>query len=139
MSKLLYDQIKSYFIELWGPYAGWAHSVLFTADLKAFQMPVVSDRVSVKKEMTIVKEEEGLICNTKSECVHVDTKHGIVEHTSAKIETIEVDVKPIQGLQAAEEAATLNNTLAALKRRKSADTHPRSKRQTVTKIKAEVS
>lgn len=37
MTKLLYDNIKKFFIELWGPYAGWAHSVLFVADLRAFQ------------------------------------------------------------------------------------------------------
>ena len=31
------EDIKSFFRTLWGPYAGWAHSVLFTADLKSFQ------------------------------------------------------------------------------------------------------
>lgn len=31
-------KIKQFFRDLWGDYAGWAHSVLFTADLKAFQV-----------------------------------------------------------------------------------------------------
>ncbi|CAL1530552.1 unnamed protein product [Lymnaea stagnalis] len=30
----LYNEIGDFYRELWGPYAGWAHSVLFTADLR---------------------------------------------------------------------------------------------------------
>jgi len=36
MSPKLYDAISERLYEVWGDYAGWAHSVLFTADLKAF-------------------------------------------------------------------------------------------------------
>ncbi|KAI0273348.1 N-glycosylase/DNA lyase [Gloeopeniophorella convolvens] len=36
MSPKLYDAISEKFMSVWGDYAGWAHSVLFTADLKAF-------------------------------------------------------------------------------------------------------
>lgn len=36
LSKALYDAVGDHFRGLWGEYAGWAHSVLFTADLKAF-------------------------------------------------------------------------------------------------------
>ncbi|KAN0112093.1 DNA glycosylase [Russula decolorans] len=36
MSPKLYDAISEKFQNVWGDYAGWAHSVLFTADLKAF-------------------------------------------------------------------------------------------------------
>ncbi|KAJ9477429.1 N-glycosylase/DNA lyase [Pseudozyma hubeiensis] len=31
-----YEDIADYFRDLWGDYAGWAHSVLFTADLRSF-------------------------------------------------------------------------------------------------------
>lgn len=31
-----YEEIADYFRDLWGDYAGWAHSVLFTADLRSF-------------------------------------------------------------------------------------------------------
>lgn len=54
MTKPVYDQIKSYFIDLWGDYAGWAHSVLFTADLKAFKT-------------TSIKIEQSLTDNDKLE------------------------------------------------------------------------
>jgi N-glycosylase/DNA lyase len=35
MSPKLYEGISDKFHGVWGNYAGWAHSVLFTADLKA--------------------------------------------------------------------------------------------------------
>lgn len=51
----MYDAVGDFFRELWGKEAGWAHSVLFTADLRTF-----SDR-AVKKEdvaAAVVKIEE---------------------------------------------------------------------------------
>ncbi|XP_078517978.1 N-glycosylase/DNA lyase isoform X2 [Lissotriton helveticus] len=33
----VYKEIGTFFQTLWGPYAGWAHSVLFCADLKKFK------------------------------------------------------------------------------------------------------
>lgn len=36
MTPKLYDQISKRLSDIWGEYSGWAHSVLFTADLKAF-------------------------------------------------------------------------------------------------------
>ncbi|KAI0683833.1 DNA glycosylase [Cytidiella melzeri] len=36
MSPALYEQVNSKLVGVWGEYAGWAHSVLFTSDLKAF-------------------------------------------------------------------------------------------------------
>ncbi|KAI0320749.1 DNA glycosylase [Amylostereum chailletii] len=36
LSLKLYDEINSKFTSVWGEHAGWAHSVLFTADLKSF-------------------------------------------------------------------------------------------------------
>ncbi len=34
MTKNVYDEIQNFFICLWGDYAGWAHSLLFAADLR---------------------------------------------------------------------------------------------------------
>ncbi|KAI0093510.1 DNA glycosylase [Irpex rosettiformis] len=36
MTPALYEQVNSKLVGVWGGYAGWAHSVLFTSDLKAF-------------------------------------------------------------------------------------------------------
>ncbi|XP_028309570.1 N-glycosylase/DNA lyase isoform X1 [Gouania willdenowi] len=49
----LHKDIGDFFRELWGPYAGWAHSVLFCADLKKFQ--------SLKEESSVqqLKRERG--------------------------------------------------------------------------------
>jgi N-glycosylase/DNA lyase len=36
MTPKLYADVNSKLADVWGDYAGWAHSVLFTADLKSF-------------------------------------------------------------------------------------------------------
>ncbi|KAJ7109466.1 DNA glycosylase [Mycena epipterygia] len=36
MTPKLYEEINTRLVGVWGDYAGWAHSVLFTSDLKAF-------------------------------------------------------------------------------------------------------
>ncbi|KAJ3568639.1 hypothetical protein NP233_g5580 [Leucocoprinus birnbaumii] len=36
MTPKLYDEVNSKLFSVWGEYAGWAHSVMFTADLKSF-------------------------------------------------------------------------------------------------------
>ena len=48
-----YDAIGNKFRSLWGKEAGWAHSVLFTADLRAF-----SDRLTAKVEKAEVKQDD---------------------------------------------------------------------------------
>jgi N-glycosylase/DNA lyase len=50
LTKATYDAVGNHFRSLWGKEAGWAHSVLFTADLRAF-----SERLTAKIE---VKEEQ---------------------------------------------------------------------------------
>jgi N-glycosylase/DNA lyase len=53
-----YIAIGNLFRRLWGKEAGWAHSVLFTADLKAFSERVVAKK-EVKEEEVVVKQEDG--------------------------------------------------------------------------------
>ncbi|KAH7102276.1 DNA glycosylase [Auriculariales sp. MPI-PUGE-AT-0066] len=55
MTPKIYDAVASKFVELWGNWAGWAHSVLFTADLKSFATyglvsPSPSPAISPTKE-----------------------------------------------------------------------------------------
>ncbi|KAF1830843.1 DNA glycosylase [Decorospora gaudefroyi] len=53
-----YIAVGNHFRKLWGKEAGWAHSVLFTADLKAFSERVVAKK-EVKEEEVVVKQEDG--------------------------------------------------------------------------------
>ncbi|KAK0286013.1 8-oxoguanine glycosylase ogg1 [Friedmanniomyces endolithicus] len=59
LTKQTYDAVGAKFRSLWGQEAGWAHSVLFTADLRAFSERLVV-KVEVKDEGVVVKTEEGL-------------------------------------------------------------------------------
>ncbi|KZM28003.1 DNA-(apurinic or apyrimidinic site) lyase [Ascochyta rabiei] len=68
-----YVAIGNLFRKLWGKEAGWAHSVLFTADLKAF-----SDRTVAKTE---VKEEEVVI---KKEHDEIVTEASIKQETTKR-------------------------------------------------------
>ncbi|KAI6005703.1 DNA glycosylase [Pisolithus albus] len=68
MTPKLYDQISKRLSDIWGEYAGWAHSVLFTADLKAFsayglhedhESPPISVAPSVVSESERSTQEPG--------------------------------------------------------------------------------
>ena len=57
-NKAMYDAVGDHFRGMWGKYAGWAHSVLFTADLRQF-----AGQGAVKEESvtTETKEEEKVV------------------------------------------------------------------------------
>lgn len=57
LTKATYDAVGDKFRSLWGKEAGWAHSVLFTADLRAFSERLVA-KVEKKEEDVEVKKEE---------------------------------------------------------------------------------
>lgn len=60
LTKATYDAVGDKFRSLWGKEAGWAHSVLFTADLKAFSERLVKKvEVIEKKEEQEEEEEDG--------------------------------------------------------------------------------
>ncbi|EXJ95217.1 N-glycosylase/DNA lyase [Capronia coronata CBS 617.96] len=48
LTKATYDAVANHFRKLWGKEAGWAHSVLFTADLRTF-----AERLTVKVDTTV--------------------------------------------------------------------------------------
>lgn len=73
----LHRDIGDFFRKLWGPYAGWAHSVLFCADLKKFQKlkeaPQLKEEENceeakrvVGKKMKIKTETNGTLKETKT-------------------------------------------------------------------------
>ncbi|XP_076597317.1 N-glycosylase/DNA lyase [Chaetodon auriga] len=61
----LHRDIGDFFRKLWGPYAGWAHSVLFCADLKKFQKLKEMPHVKQPQKEESGEEEIRVACNTK--------------------------------------------------------------------------
>ncbi|KAL1962918.1 hypothetical protein VTN77DRAFT_9014 [Rasamsonia byssochlamydoides] len=53
LTKATYDAVGNHFRKLWGKEAGWAHSVLFTADLRAF-----SDRLTSKVDAKVKQDDD---------------------------------------------------------------------------------
>ncbi|CAL3968718.1 hypothetical protein PZA11_004706 [Diplocarpon coronariae] len=64
LTKATYDAVGDHFRQLWGKEAGWAHSVLFAADLKTF-----SERLKAKLEVEVhevsLKREAGTYQESK--------------------------------------------------------------------------
>ncbi|KAF2674529.1 mitochondrial glycosylase/lyase [Microthyrium microscopicum] len=58
LTKATYDAVADKFRALWGMEAGWAQSVLFTANLRAFKGQLMKKEEVVQEE-TVVKVEDG--------------------------------------------------------------------------------
>ena len=56
LNKQVYDAIGKKFRSLWGKEAGWAQTVLFTADLRAFSERLV-EKIETKEEYVEIKQE----------------------------------------------------------------------------------
>ncbi|GLA01900.1 8-oxoguanine glycosylase ogg1 [Aspergillus niger] len=80
LTKVTYDAVGNHFRKLWGKEAGWAHSVLFTADLRTFSdrlAATTSKKVDVKVEKD---DKEGVEVETKViTAIAVPTKRPIDE------------------------------------------------------------
>ncbi|KAL2153886.1 hypothetical protein VTH82DRAFT_2562 [Thermothelomyces myriococcoides] len=64
LSKAMYDAVGDHFRAIWGPHAGWAQSVLFTANLKSFAEQASTratggDSETKKEEAAAAEEVEG--------------------------------------------------------------------------------
>ena len=57
LTKQTYEAVGNKFRSLWGKEAGWAHSVLFTADLRAFSERLIA-KVEKKEDVIEVKKED---------------------------------------------------------------------------------
>lgn len=80
LTKATYDAVANHFRKIWGKEAGWAHSVLFTADLKVF-----AERLQAK---IVVKQEDESLEDGK-------TTTAIVAKTSIREEPEQKDLKRI--------------------------------------------
>lgn len=67
LNKTTYDAVGNHFRKIWGKEAGWAHSVLFTADLRTFSDRLASSKKSKVEVDVKVKEE-------KTDDMKVETK-----------------------------------------------------------------
>ena len=85
LTKATYDAVGDKFRSLWGKEAGWAHSVLFTADLRAF-----AERLSTKIEAKEVKQE-----HTETVLTETQVKAEILTPVSIKREFGEEGFSPI--------------------------------------------
>ena len=88
LTKATYDGIGDHFRSLWGKEAGWAHSVLFTADLRAFSEKLTS-KVEVKEE-TIKGEEDDSVW------VETSIKSEMIARTALKRELEEIPVVKVE-------------------------------------------
>ncbi|KAH6630713.1 DNA glycosylase [Chaetomium sp. MPI-SDFR-AT-0129] len=60
LSKTMYDAVGGHFRAIWGPYAGWAQSVLFTANLKSFaEQAEAGKKNKTTKDGVLEEEVEG--------------------------------------------------------------------------------
>ncbi|KAH9002589.1 DNA glycosylase [Lactarius hatsudake] len=74
MSPGLYEAISEKFHSVWGNYAGWAHSVLFTAELKAFSdYGLITPAASPRKQNMSTSRAAG---DSSSARVHSARKRG---------------------------------------------------------------
>ncbi|KAF7724423.1 8-oxoguanine glycosylase ogg1 [Apophysomyces ossiformis] len=67
LTSKLYDEVGNHFRTLFGPYSGWAHSVLFTADLRSFEARLSKNQGigNLSHKKLIVQESEQITRRSK--------------------------------------------------------------------------
>lgn len=80
LTKLTYDAVGDHFRNLWGVEAGWAHSVLFAADLRTFAIRLAT-KTEVDVEEIQIKKEDGSTVEEK-----VITKRDLAVEEMVKVE-----------------------------------------------------
>lgn len=90
LTKATYDAIGDHFRSLWGKEAGWAHSVLFTADLRAFSERL-SIKMDVKQELIKAEEDANSTVEMASEVIVVTKKRIKSEFEEEEKTTIKIE------------------------------------------------
>ena len=85
LTKATYNAVGEKFRNLWGKEAGWAHSVLFTADLRVF-----AERLSTKVDAKDVKQEDKEII-----LIETQVKNETFTPISLKRELDDENISPI--------------------------------------------
>jgi N-glycosylase/DNA lyase len=92
INKAMYDAIGDHFRSIWGKYAGWAHSVLFTADLREFSSRMKEEKgeESLIKKETLVSEEK--VGKKRKAAVEIEKKVRVKKEEDSKENVIlEID------------------------------------------------
>lgn len=90
LTKATYDAVGNHFRKLWGQEAGWAHSVLFTADLRAF-----SERLTTKVEVQVKQEDlasDFVITEVKTEAKSVLKREAVEDKPRPLVELDEMAI-----------------------------------------------
>lgn len=96
LTKQTYDAVASKFRSLWGKEAGWAHSVLFTADLRAFSERLI-EKKETKKEEVEIKREAGAEVEEDVEKVDKVLERGIKrEAEEGERKVVEVEERVVR-------------------------------------------
>lgn len=95
LTKATYDAIGNKFRRLWGKEAGWAHSVLFTADLRAFSERLAAKIEVVQETDKVVKQEDGVdevVTEVKKETVLDKRVKPEFDDTERKVVEVQEDM-----------------------------------------------
>ncbi|KAF4970283.1 hypothetical protein FZEAL_10068 [Fusarium zealandicum] len=97
-NKATYDAVGDHFRMLWGKYAGWAHSVLFTADLREFSNQAVKEEEPTVIKIEAVSPKEHINIKKRKALVITDTNAEVKEEKTI------VEAKDEQGNKKIEQA-----------------------------------
>ncbi|CEN61241.1 Putative 8-oxoguanine DNA glycosylase [Aspergillus calidoustus] len=91
LTKATYDAVGNHFRKLWGKEAGWAHSVLFTADLRTFSDRLVATTKKTEVKVDVKVKEEGEEDGTKVTAATVVKKIALKRTTDEGEIKLELD------------------------------------------------
>ncbi|KAK7693730.1 hypothetical protein QCA50_003302 [Cerrena zonata] len=96
MTPKLYDDVNNKLASIWGTYAGWAHSVLFTSDLKSFStygLPSPSPSASPVKPS---KKSKILLENQTTSSISLSTSSSTPSKRKRPAETLTPPKTPVR-------------------------------------------
>jgi hypothetical protein len=87
LTKATYDAVGDHFRKLWGKEAGWAHSVLFTADLRAFSERLTA-KIEEKPSATVLGSPDKVVQVKVELAPAIPDENSTMEETNFKTETL---------------------------------------------------
>ncbi|KAI9372933.1 DNA glycosylase [Aspergillus egyptiacus] len=112
LTKATYDAVGNHFRKLWGKEAGWAHSVLFTADLKTFSDRLVATTKQTKVDVKVKDEddEDGTTITATTTMTNVALKRAAGE------DDIKLELDDVKDMVKPETVATTRRTSKRLRK-----------------------